>query len=64
MADIARIDPKEARQHMGAGALLVCAYDDSRKYSENHLEGAISLHDLDQRAATLPRDRELIFYCA
>jgi hypothetical protein len=62
MADIARIDPKEARQHMRAGALLVCAYDDDHRFAESHLDGAISLHDFEHRAGALPRDRELIFY--
>ena len=37
--NVARIDPHQAKQHVEQGdALLVCAYDDARKYEENHLE--------------------------
>jgi rhodanese-related sulfurtransferase len=59
-----RIDPEQARNDMGAGALLVCAYDDPEKFDQNHLEGAIPLADLERQASSLPKNRELIFYCA
>ena len=65
MAEVQRIGPEEARERMRSGeALLVCAYDDEAKCGRMRLEGAISLQELESRAATLPRDRELIFYCA
>jgi rhodanese-related sulfurtransferase len=44
--------------------LLVCAYDDDEKFEQNHLEGAISLDDLESRADSLPKSTEIIFYCA
>jgi rhodanese-related sulfurtransferase len=61
-----RIDPREARQHLAAdpNALLVCAYDSREKFEQNHLEGAIPLGEFESRAESLPRDREVIFYCA
>ena len=59
------ISPEEAHEHLESGdTLLVCAYDDASKWAQNHLEGAISLDEFASRAATLPRDREIIFYCA
>ncbi|MEX0704075.1 MAG: rhodanese-like domain-containing protein [Planctomycetales bacterium] len=66
MADVARISPKEAKQHLSAepGALLVCAYDDPEKFRQNHLEGSIPLDEFESRADSLDKDRELIFYCA
>jgi uncharacterized protein (TIGR02284 family) len=61
---VERISPQEARQRVAAGALLICGYDSQEKFEENHLEGAISLDEFKARAKSLPKDRELIFYCA
>jgi uncharacterized protein (TIGR02284 family) len=63
---VERINPQEARQHLrfNQGTLLVCAYDDEEKCRKYHLEGAISLKDFESRADSIPKDRELIFYCA
>ena len=62
---IERVRPEEARREVMAGrALLVCAYDDESKCRQLALDGAITLHDLQRRAATLPRNQALIFYCA
>ncbi len=64
MAEIERISVQEARTKvLSKAALLVCAYDDEEKYKKMKLEGAISLKDLESRAATLPKSQELIFYC-
>lgn len=63
--DVERIDPEEARRRVQQGrALLVCAYADVEKCSRMALEGAIPLAQLAQRRASLPRDQEIIFYCA
>ena len=65
MADIERIAPEEALEHVRSGqALLVCAYENDAKCSRMRLDGAISLRELEAQHATLPRDRQLIFYCA
>jgi rhodanese-related sulfurtransferase len=60
-----RIAPPQAHERMeSAGALLVCAYDEPQKFERNHLEGAISLPEFQSQAESLPKDREIIFYCA
>jgi rhodanese-related sulfurtransferase len=65
MAAIARITPQEARARVRAGqALLVCAYEDPARFAGLHLEGAISIQEFRDRRSTLPRDQEIIFYCA
>ncbi|HLW65672.1 MAG TPA: rhodanese-like domain-containing protein [Gemmataceae bacterium] len=59
-----RISPAEARRHMSKnGALLVCAYDSDEKFHQMHLEGAISLEQFKSRVNSLPKEREIIFYC-
>jgi hypothetical protein len=63
MAD--RISVEEARSRASAGeAVLVCAYDDEAKCDRIRLAGAISLKRLERDAASMPKDREIIFYCA
>ena len=65
MEDIQRIGPEEARERVRSGqALLVCAYENDAKCDRLRLEGAISLRELESAAPALPRDHELIFYCA
>jgi rhodanese-related sulfurtransferase len=65
MAKVARITPQEAHARVIAGqALLVCAYDDPARFAEVRLEGAISIQEFRARRASLPRDQEIIFYCA
>ena len=63
MAD--RIGVDEARLKTSAGdALLVCGYEDDTKCARIRLDGAITLPELEARSATIPKDREIIFYCA
>jgi hypothetical protein len=63
MAD--RIAVEEARRQVTGGeALLVCAYEDTSKCDRIKLEGAISLHDFRKLEDSLPKEREIIFYCA
>jgi len=65
MAEVARITPQEAHAHVSAGqALLVCAYEDPTRFAELRLKGAISIQEFRARRSTLPRDQEIIFYCA
>jgi rhodanese-related sulfurtransferase len=65
MTEFVRVPPQEVRQKVESGsALLVCAYDDEQKFNQNHLEGAISLSEFKSRLASLPKDQEIIFYCA
>ena len=65
MQDVPRVSAGEAHRELASGrALLVCAYDDDAKCAKMKLEGATTLTDLQARAATLPKDTRLIFYCA
>jgi rhodanese-related sulfurtransferase len=59
-----RICVDEAWRKVSAGeVLLVCAYEDAR-CDRLRLEGATTLPQLQARLDTIPKDREIIFYCA
>ena len=63
--DIERIAVADARRKVQAhDALLVCAYADDAKCRMVSLEGAISLTSFQARAGSLPKNQEIIFYCA
>jgi hypothetical protein len=65
MADAARISVQEARQRVASGqALLVCAYEDEEKCSKIKLEGATTVKKLEAQLSSVPKNREIIFYCA
>jgi hypothetical protein len=65
MAEVPRISAEDARQKVQGGqAVLVCAYDDEAKCSSMKLEGAVSLVEFQRAQASLPKDREIILYCA
>ena len=65
MAEIERISAEEARQNVQSGqALLVCAYDDEAKCGSMRLEGAVTQSELRGMLPSLPKDREIILYCA
>ena len=60
-----RVTPQEIYPKVQSGeTLLVCAYDDEAKFRRLRLEGAISLTEFKSRLRTLPKDREIVFYCA
>jgi len=63
--DVQRISVGDARRKVQANhALLVCAYEDEAKCRMVNLEGSIPLTSLRSRAASLPKDQEIIFFCA
>ena len=65
MPEVTRISVQDARQEVASGqALLVCAYEDDAKCSQVALEGSLSLSRFAQLAPSLPKDQELIFFCA
>lgn len=65
MPQVPRISPPEAREKVLAGqALLVCAYEDFTDCRAVRLEGALSIGEFRALRPTLPKDREIIFYCA
>jgi rhodanese-related sulfurtransferase len=60
-----RITPQEAYEKVKAGqALLVCGYEDDEKFKTLRLEMAVSFAEFQMMLPTLPKDREIIFYCA
>ena len=65
MAEVPRISALDARRRVQQGqALLVCAYDDDAKCSQMRLEGATTIRELRESLSSLPKDREIILYCA
>jgi hypothetical protein len=65
MIDPERVAPAYARKRVQSGeAMLVCAYEDEEKFANLRLEGAVSFNEFKARASLIPKDREIIFYCA
>lgn len=66
VSTVERITPQQAHSHMhsNAHAMLVCAYDSEEEFRQNHLEGAMALKQFASRMDNLPKDQEIIFYCA
>ncbi len=63
MTEPVRISPQEARKKVLSGeAMLVCAYEDEEKFKRSHLEGAVSLREFKDKAVSLSREQEIIFY--
>ena len=63
--DVERIDVSTARMDTVQGhALLVCGYEDDAKCRKARLDGSIPLARLASMAPTLPKNKEIIFYCA
>jgi rhodanese-related sulfurtransferase len=58
--------PQQAHEMMkkDPSVLLVCAYDTEEEFKQNDLEGAISLNEFRKRKGSLPKDENVIFYCA
>lgn len=64
-SNVPRITPAEARRRMDSGkAILVCAYEPDEKFQQMHLAGAESLNHFRARLPDMPREQEIIFYCA
>lgn len=60
-----RIGPEDAYKKVRSGeALFVCAYDSEEKFATLKLQGAISVTEFKSMLPYLPKDREIIFYCA
>lgn len=63
--NILRTPVQDVRRKVQEGsAFLVCAYDSDEKFKKVHLQGAISLRELEALSPTLSRDSEIVFYCA
>ncbi len=65
MGEVSRISPAEVREKLKSGeVILVCAYPDEERFKSLHLEGAISFREFESRLPSLPKDQEIVFYCA
>lgn len=65
MEKIKRMSPQEVNRKVEEGtALLVCVYDDEDLFRKMKLRGALSLNDLRSRLSALPKNQEIVFYCA
>ena len=64
VAEINRISPDEAMKKVQSGeALLVCAYGDEQ-CNTMLFEGALLRSEFESKLDTLPKTREIIFYCS
>ncbi len=63
---IKTISANSAHELLGTdpAAVLVCAYDKEEDFRQNDLEGAISLNEFRRRMVLIPKDENVIFYCA
>ena len=65
MKEVVRVAPEETYKKVESGkALLVCAYDDDAKFRSVQLKGALSFSELESKVEALPKNQEIIFYCA
>jgi hypothetical protein len=66
VAEIERIEAGAARRRVAEhNALLVCAYEDDERCRAMRLDGgAVTMSEFRAMARELPRDQEIIFYCA
>lgn len=65
MTEAPRIDVEAAHHKVVAEeALLVCAYEDESRCERIRLDGSLTMSDLQQLLAWLPKSQELIFYCS
>ena len=63
--DMVRVDSKEVFEKVAANiGLLVCAYESDEKFDMVRLERAIPFSEFMEKVPTLPKDQEIIFYCA
>ena len=60
-----RVSPVDIYPNVKSGkTLLVCGYDDDQKFKMMRLEGSISLSDFRSRLSVLPKNQDVVFYCA
>ncbi len=61
-----RVSPDSVRRRMESDEppLLVCGYDDDRKCRDIAIEGAMTYSQFRNQLDQIPKEREIIFYCA
>jgi hypothetical protein len=62
---VRRVDAAELQKMVAAGGVVIYDTRSKMQYDEEHIEGALSLPqgETEARAAELPRDKTLVFYC-
>lgn len=45
-------------------ALLVCAYESNEKYAQYNIDGSIPFSEFADMLPSIPKTREIIFFCA
>jgi rhodanese-related sulfurtransferase len=64
MAKHKRVTAQEAREKVkSSDALLVCAFMEDEKFRKMQLEDATSYSEFKKKVASIPKDKEIIFYC-
>ncbi|MFP3869089.1 MAG: hypothetical protein ACLFUU_13215 [Desulfobacteraceae bacterium] len=62
---VPRVSPQEVYPQVKSGSsLLVCAYDSDDRCQDMQLEGALMPSEFKAQVPTLPKQQEIIFYCA
>lgn len=65
MSKILRVSPEEIYPRLKSGdCLLSCAYDNEETFQSMRLEGALSLQEFKRQVSRIPKDQEIVFYCA
>lgn len=65
MTEVPRVDAESVQKRVESGqALLVCAYEDEEKCRQANLEGSITLKELRSRLPSIPKDKEIVFFCS
>ncbi len=62
---VTRISAPDAAKRVESGhALLICAYADDQKCRDADVSGSITYRQFEAQLPNLPKNRELIFFCA
>jgi hypothetical protein len=60
---VERVSPEKVHQGLETGRLLlVCAYEDEKRFRQMQLEGGISFSEFQSKLPALSKDQEIVFY--
>jgi hypothetical protein len=65
-ASVPRISLQETKQKLDAGQIILVDVRSQPSYNEQHIKGAINIPEADtvSRLSELPKDKEIVLYCA
>jgi rhodanese-related sulfurtransferase len=58
------VDELKRKIELDPGLLVVNGYDDPQKWADTQIDPAISWMEFAGMQETLPKDREIVLYCA